>query len=140
MTMKKGCKSIQEDLIDIFYDEKKMDNEIEMHLASCGECKAHWDSLHSLKADLFIPDTSAAVDIEGIAQAFQIAGELQKTHKARIDYIVFFLAVLSIMSVVVGIAAMGYGIAVIICQVSAALLTPIILPLLYLRRLGREES
>jgi predicted anti-sigma-YlaC factor YlaD len=140
MTMNKECKKIREDLIDIFYNEKQMDREIEMHLDACPHCKSYLASLHELGSKFPKPEASEYADMQIIQQAFLIAQSRQNKRKERIDFIIFLLVVLSIMSIVVGIAAMGYGAVILTVQISFAALTSLLIPLFYIRKSAKEES
>lgn len=138
--MNRECKKTREDLIDIFYNEKQMDSEIEMHLDTCPECRAYLASLHDLESRFPKPETPEYADLQVIQQAFCIAESRQKKRKERIDFFIFLLAVLSIMSIVVGIAAMGYGMAVLVVQISFAALSSLVIPLIYIRKSAKEET
>ncbi len=137
--MIRGCKKIQGILIDVFYGESRMDEEIEAHLKECIECKAFYESLHGLKNEISILDTVKEVDEQVLRQAFQIAENRQKKRKERIEFFMFFLAAVSIMSVVVAIAAMGAGIEIMIGMLSFAGLTSLMIPLFFIRSMVREE-
>lgn len=136
--MIKECKRIQGILIDVFYGEILMDEEIETHLKECIECKAFYESLHGLKTEISILDTVARVDEQVIRQAFQIVENRQKKRKERIEFLIFFLAAVSIMSVVVAIAAMGCGIEIMIGMLAFAGMTSLMIPLFFIRSMVRE--
>lgn len=138
--MSKECKTIQGNLIDVFYQERPIDKEIEVHLKSCRECSSHWESLHDIKREFSILDADAVVDLQGIRQAFQTVEDREKKQKSRIDYIIFLLVICVLMSLLVVIATLGYGMAVIIGQVSFAVLTPLLIPLMFVRKLRREGA
>lgn len=138
--MSKECKTIQENLIDVFYQERSMDKEIEVHLENCRECSSHWESLHDIKREFSILDADTIVDVQEIRQAFQTAAYRKKKQKSRIDFIIFLLLIFVLMSLMVVTATLGYGMAVIIGQVSFAVLTPLLIPLMFVRKLRREGA
>jgi predicted anti-sigma-YlaC factor YlaD len=138
--MIRGCKKIQGILIDVFYGESQMDEETEAHLKECIECKAFYESLYDLKNEISMFDTAAKVDEQVLRQAFQIAANRQKKRKERIEFAVFLIAAVSIMSVVVAIAAMGHGIGIMIGMMAFAAITSLIIPLFFIRRLVGEGA
>lgn len=134
------CKKIREILIDVFYGESRMDEEMEMHLKECVECRAFYESLHGLKDKISILDTAAMVDEQVIRQAFRIVDHRQKKRKERMEFAIFLLAAAAVLSIIVVSGALGYGMEIMACMLALTVLTSLIIPLVFIRSMLKGDT
>lgn len=140
MTTDRMCKRRQEDMVDVFYNEKTMIKELEEHLENCHECRTHWKMLHDLKEGFEALDIPTETDITIIREAFQIVDERERVHKERMDFIIFLILATVIMFGVVGAAVLGYSIVIIIALAAFTVLSPFVVPVLFIMKLKREDA
>lgn len=140
MTTSRECRRNQEDLTDVFYNENGMNGELEGHLKNCQQCRTHWESLHDLKQEFSLSDNLSSIDSQAIKQAFQIADERVRLKRERMEFIFFVTLITVLMACVVYTAAVGYGAAIIIALTSFGLLTPFVVPLLFITKLRGEDA
>lgn len=140
MTTDRICKRRQKELIDVFYNEKTMNKELEKHLENCNECRTHWKMLHDLKEGFAALDIPTETDIRIIREAFQIVDETKRVHRERKDFIIFLILATAIMVGVVCSAILGYSIAIIITLAAFAVLASFGVPVLFIMKLKREDA
>jgi len=139
--MDKRCGITQKDLMDIFYQEKQLNNEIKTHIKTCKGCSEYFESLHSIKKEMSILEFDQENNsLEIINKAFVIAELQEKRKKEKIEFSLFVLVALIIISIVISSAISGYGNVVFLLQVASLSLSPIIVPLMFIKKLRKESD
>ena len=61
-------------------------------------------------------------------------------HLVLEEFAIFLLMILTLMSFVIGIATLGYGMVILIGMAAFAVLTPLFVPLMFIRKMRREVA
>ncbi len=130
---------IQEDLLDVYYGEKPMTKEIEIHLDTCSECAAYWKELDLLKSKILTFDREIEIDERIIGGAFRKSSILIERNKNLRDLVVFAIISSLILGVLGLLIYMGYGKIIIMAQIILMVCVPLLVPFMIRQRLMKEE-
>lgn len=130
---------IQEELLDIYYGEKHMTEEIRIHLDTCSECATYWKELDVLKNRMSAYDREVEIDERIIGRAFSKSNIIVERKKNLKDLLVFAI-ISSLLLALLGLFIyMGYGKSVIIVQIILMVCVPLLIPFMIRQRLMEEE-
>ena len=130
---------IQEELLDIYYGEKHMTEEIRIHLDTCSECAAYWKELDVLKNRMSAFDREVEIDERIIGRAFSKTNLIVERKKNLRDLIVF-AAISSLILALLGLFIYwGYGKSIIMAQIVLMVCVPLLIPFMIKQRLMEEE-
>lgn len=128
---------IQEELIDIWYGEKQMTEEIKTHLESCSNCAMFWSELDVVKSNL-ISDEDIEVDERIIGRAFSEAAKEQQRNVNITSLISFIMVAGAILAVIGLLVYAGYGLGVMVIQGMFMFGVPFMIPIILRQRLAKE--
>lgn len=129
---------IEVDLMDAYYGEKELSEDLKKHINTCPKCAAFWEKLSVLGDNLSIPDTEIEVDERIIRRAFSEAGKIRAKKREIRDFAVFLLTAAAFLGIVGWLAYIGYGMQIIAVQFLFIIVAPISIPVLIWRRLAKE--
>lgn len=139
--MDRKCKIIQKDLLDIVYEEKQINDEIRMHLKNCEDCRDYLEALDGIREKFSILELSKeSGDTSIISWAFTIAKHREEKEKKTVAFGAFLLASFCMMSAVIYFGIEGFGNIVFTIQGASLLLSPLIVPLMFIKRLRKESE
>lgn len=130
---------IQEELVDVYYGEKPMRDEIKNHIDGCSECAAYWNKLQLIKKELPASDTDIEIDERVIDRAFREADVLMERRKNMRDLVVFAVIASLLAGIVGWLIYMGYAKSIIQVQIILMFCVPLSVPFLIRQRLMKEE-
>ncbi|AEV68483.1 hypothetical protein [Acetivibrio clariflavus] len=133
-------KKIQKDLLDVYYGEKSMTEEIRRHLNTCSECTEYWNELELIKKNMTLFDTDIEIDERIIGRAFRKSSIIMERRKNIKDLLVFAVISSLILSVLGLIIYMGYGKRIIMAQIIIMVCVPLLVPFMIRQRLMEEEQ
>ena len=133
---------MQKRILDAFYGEKELTEELKNHIGNCKDCSAFWESMIFLKKRAEDELSTKGEDIEAyeriIAEAFREAEKIKEKNKNLRDYIVFILVSVIFLSSVGMFAYMGYGKVILTVQIFIIMFVPILVPFFIKHRLSKE--
>ena len=130
---------IQEELVDVYYGEKPMTEEIKNHIGNCSECAAYWNKLELLKKKLATFDADVEIDERIIGGAFREAGVLLERRKNIRDMVAFAIIAILLLGMVGLLIYMGYAMSIIVMQIILMICVPLLVPFMIRQRLMKEE-
>ncbi len=130
---------IQEELLDVYYGEKPMTEEIKIHIGNCSECAAYWNKLELLKKELPAFDVDIEIDERIIGGAFREADVLVERSKNIRDLVVFAIIAIVMLGIVGLLIYMGYAKSIIVVQIILMICVPLSVPFMIRQRLMKEE-
>ena len=130
---------IQEELLDVYYGEKHMTEEIKIHLDTCSECAAYWKELDLLKNKMPTFDREIEIDERIIGGAFRKSSILIERNKNLRDLVVFAIIATLILGILGLLIYMGYGKSIIMAQITLMVFVPLLVPFIIRQRLMKEE-
>lgn len=133
-------KKIQKDLLDVYYGEKSMTEEIRRHLNTCSECTEYWNELELIKKNMTLFDTDIEIDERIIGRAFRKSSIIMERRKNIKDLLVFAVISSLILSVLGLIIYMGYGKRIIMAQIIIMVCVTLLVPFMIRQRLMEEEQ
>ncbi|AUG57905.1 MAG TPA: hypothetical protein DCE02_04360 [Ruminiclostridium sp.] len=133
---------MQKRILDAFYGEKELTEELKNHIGNCKDCSAFWESMNLLKEHAEDEPSIKGEDIEAyeriIAEAFREAEKIKEKNKNIRDYIVFILVSVIFLSSAGMFAYMGYGKVILTVQIFIIMFVPILVPFFIKHRLSKE--
>ena len=137
--MSRKHEKIKRDILDAYYGEGPMTEEIKRHLNTCSECTAYWNELVQLRKNINAFDTDIEIDERIIGKAFRDSNIIIERNKNLRDLLVFAVISSLILSVLGLLIYMGYGKSIIIAQIILMLCVPLLIPFMVRQRLMEEE-
>ncbi|HEY9062924.1 MAG TPA: hypothetical protein VIO64_20870 [Pseudobacteroides sp.] len=107
--MSKCCKEYEGILIDIYYGESDISNEIKAHLENCSNCREFLSELEELGSGLDHLEMDFSVDNSLINNAFATVDDNTAKKRNIIDLIIFLSISVGIMAVISVLVYKGYG-------------------------------
>ncbi|WP_069649884.1 hypothetical protein [Caloranaerobacter ferrireducens] len=135
--MSEKCIKYQQDLVDIFYKEKELYDELRLHLNNCEKCSKYWEELEHIKLGLKDIDI-IPVDYMQISKAFEQADNIKERRKNIKSLIVFIIFSSIIMSIITLFAIKGYLSEILYFQMTTYMIIPLLLPIIIRKRYIRE--
>ncbi|MDP4180597.1 MAG: hypothetical protein Q8942_05845 [Bacillota bacterium] len=127
--MSECCKKYEADLIDIYYGELEMSDEIKTHLEECDLCASYLKGLEEVKSDLSLLDSDInidnIVDETLIRKAFAAVDKKTEKKNRFFDLAIFLSIAAVIIAAALMLAYKGYGIYLIYFQAAVFFLAPI---------------
>lgn len=137
--MSKNCDSYQSRLIDIFYNEEIMNEEIKNHIESCNHCKEFWDELHDMKLEIDKTIVEPPIEYANITQAFEKVEEIKRGRKNLFDLVLFIIISGLLLGTVAFIVLKGYLIEFMYFQIAMYIIIPLSLPVIIKIRSIKED-
>lgn len=137
--MKKDCEKYQSKLIDIFYNEEIMNDELQNHRESCYECKEFWDGLHQMNLAINKGSYDPPIEYGEISQAFQLVENIKEKRRNLLDLALFIIISGLILGLVAFVAVNGYVIQIIYFQLIMYMIIPLTLPVIIKIRSFKES-
>ncbi len=137
--MSKNCERYQSRLIDIFYEEESMNDEIQSHIESCSHCKKFWDELHEMKIVVDKSIVEPPIDYENISQAFEKVEEIRGRRINLFDLVLFIIISGLLLGTIAFIGLKGYLIEIIYFQIAMYIIIPLTLPVIIKIRSLKED-
>ena len=138
--MTKQHEKMQKDVLDVYYGEKPMTEEIKEHIDTCSECARYWSELDLLKKNMPKFDMDIEVDERIIGRAFSEAIMAEERSKNVRDLAVFIIIAGLILGMVGMLIYLGYGKSIIAVQIILVFFTPLLIPFMIRQRLVKEEN
>lgn len=129
----------KKDIMDVYYGEKPLTEDIKKHLNTCSECAAFWNELDQMKKNINAFDTEIEIDERIIGGAFRKSSIIIERNKNLKDLLVFVATSMMILSVLGLLIYMGYGKSIIIAQIILMFCVPLLIPFIVRQRLMEEE-
>jgi len=129
---------IQKELLDVYYGEKPMTEEIRTHLDTCSECAAFLKELEILK-NTTNNDMDIEIDERIIAGAFSKASSSMIRRKNLRDFVIFAFGAGLMLGMVGLLIYLGYGKSIIVIQIMLMICVPLLVPFMIRQRLMKEE-
>lgn len=138
--MLKNHKKIQEEMIDIFYEEKEWSEELKNHLDTCQECAVFWQELHVLQDKLSFLDLPQEMEIDDrlISSAFKKADLFKKSRANLKESMLFLGTAILLLGVESWFIYLGNSMLILKGQLLMTVLAPFALPVLLKFRLAKE--
>ena len=130
---------IQEELLDVYYGEKHMTEEIKIHLDTCSECTAYWKELELLKNKMSTFDREVEIDERIIGSALRKSSIIIERNKNLRDLLVFAIISSLILGLLGLLIYMGYAKNIIMAQLILMVCVPLLVPFMIRQRLVKEE-
>lgn len=138
MKMKDKHEMIEIDLMDAFYGEKELSDDLMKHLDDCPECSAFWKDLNTLGGKLSAIDTEIEVDERIIKRAFSEADKIKYRQTEQRDFVIFLCMAVALLLVAVWLAYNGYAVQIMAVQLFCMAAVPLCIPILIWRRMVKE--
>jgi len=136
----KNHKKVQKQLIDVYYGEKELSDELKAHISSCPECAKYWSELKTLGCKLDVLETKVEMDMSVIERAFEMADKT-KRRKERKEFVSFLCIAAILLTLASWIALSGYGVQVILVQfIILMFVAPISVLFMLSRRIKKEAE
>lgn len=136
--MKDKHEMIEIDLMDAYYGEKELSDDLKKHLDDCPQCSAFWKDLNALGAKLSEIDTEIEVDERIIKRAFSQADKIKSKHVEQRDFALFLCMAVTFLLTGVWLAYNGYAVQIMAVQLFCMAAVPLSIPFLIWRRLVKE--
>ena len=137
--MSENHEKIQKELMDIYYGEKTMTEEIKAHIDTCSECAEFSNDLDLLSKKMEAFDIDTEMDERIIGGAFRKANLLMERRKNARDFALFALLSCLMLGIVGFLIYLGYAKSVIILQIILMICMPLSIPFIIRQRLMKEE-
>lgn len=135
----KKHKKIQKQLMDVYYREEELSNELKTHLSNCLECARYLKDLETLNSKLEVLESKLEIDTSVIKRAFEEADRAKRI-KERKDFVAFLCIAVSLLTLASWIAFKGYGAQIILTQLMLMFAAPISVPFMLLKRIEKEAK
>ena len=130
-------KKIQKKLIDVYYGEKELSDELKAHINTCSECAKHWNELKMLSTKLDILESKVEIDGSVIERAFEEAEKLKRRKKIK-EFFAFLCIAAILLALESWIALSGYEVQIIFIQFILMLVILISVPFMLSKRIKKE--
>ncbi|WP_425448489.1 hypothetical protein [Dethiothermospora halolimnae] len=137
--MGNNCDKYKSKLIDIFYGEDKMTEEIKCHINNCSQCMKYWEELNQVREELDIFDEDIPIEYEKVNAVFKQVDVINNKRKNILSLISFIILSSIILAIGVLLALMGYGREILLLQTTSYLISPIIM-LFIIKIRSRKEN
>jgi len=138
----KSCEEMQSKLIDYFYEEKKMDDELSVHLEQCADCQSFLGNLQYTKENLDsmnFDDSLLKLDFESLDRLVDQTINRESRKHTIIDTSIFALIGILILSAFGYMVFGGFITTFLIVQITLVVLLPLSIPLGILSKLRHRE-
>ncbi|KNY28774.1 hypothetical protein [Pseudobacteroides cellulosolvens] len=122
--MSKCCKEYEDILIDIYYGEAEINDEIKAHIESCNNCREFLNEMEGLGDQLALLDMDIPIDDSLIRNAFNSVDEKTAKKRKIIDFLLFLVMSIGIFSAIFVLAYKGYGKYLLYGQIGIFFLAP----------------
>ncbi len=137
--MSKDCESCQKKLVDIFYNEENMNNEVKNHIKTCHSCKEFFGRLYQMKDIMDKAKIEPSIEYAEILQSFKEVEIIKEKRRNLFDLILFII----ISGVLLGLVALliveKYLVEIIYFQLVMYIIIPLSLPVIIKIRSLKEE-
>lgn len=136
--MRSSCEKIKDKLIDVYYSENVLDENLKHHLNTCKECRKYFEELNDTKDILSILEKDVEIDYSLICEAFEKAEDIQSKRKSILELILFIVIATSILASIGFFASIGYGMLILKLQIVFFFGGPLMVPVMIKRKLLKE--
>lgn len=136
--MSKTCKDYEKQLIDIFYEEETMNDDVKNHLMECQNCKKYWEELNVIRVELDNAYDEVPIEYMKITQAFDNVKEIELRRSNIFSLIIFIIMGGLLLGIGATLIMQGYVKSIIYLQVISHICIPIIIPVFIKLRYIKE--
>ena len=137
--MNKDCESCQKKLVDIFYNEENMNNELKNHIQTCRSCKEFLGGLYQMKGIMDKAKVESSIEYDKIFQSFKEVENIKEKRRNLFDLVLFIFVSGVLLGLVALLAAKKYLVEIIYFQLAMYIIIPLSLPVIIKIRDLKEE-